>query len=242
MNQISFEQFYYLDEASMKDYIKMGALGAAAMLGNPDSSEGAFVSSSPNEIRSQQSNHQVLNRESFVKLWAVNYQTSNDSSKKDRVRKLMYSERISLRRDVLDSIEIAINIFDGDMGVSKETLRPLMIFTGYVESDYKHLKQLGNGPARGYWQVEPQTAIDIILNARSLLGPKFRNQFSHHMDLINSIKKDTPENRKKIGDAMLEDMDLAAAFAAATWVRQGTKGGDRDIRNYDVRNFMINDK
>lgn len=40
----------------------------------------------------------------------------------------------------------------------------LMIGTIAQESHFKYKKQLGNGPAMSYFQVEPQTAIDIIKN------------------------------------------------------------------------------
>ena len=36
----------------------------------------------------------------------------------------------------------------------------LVVTTGMVESRYKYLRQLGDGPARSFWQVEPATAVD----------------------------------------------------------------------------------
>ena len=39
-----------------------------------------------------------------------------------------------------------------------------MYWTGHVESNYKYLKQLGTGPARSFWQIEPSTAISQINN------------------------------------------------------------------------------
>ena len=38
----------------------------------------------------------------------------------------------------------------------------LMLSTGAVESEFKVRKQNLLGPARGYWQVEPATAVDIF--------------------------------------------------------------------------------
>ncbi len=37
----------------------------------------------------------------------------------------------------------------------------LLLFTGYVESGYKFLKQVPSGPALGFWQVERGTYQDI---------------------------------------------------------------------------------
>jgi len=40
----------------------------------------------------------------------------------------------------------------------------LVYKTGNAETGYKHLKQMGDGPALGFWQVEPATLIDTIDN------------------------------------------------------------------------------
>ena len=45
---------------------------------------------------------------------------------------------------------------------------------GAVESGYKYLRQLGDGPARSFWQVEPLSAIDnlehYLKHRKSLMG------------------------------------------------------------------------
>lgn len=38
----------------------------------------------------------------------------------------------------------------------------LIFWTGYVESRYEYIRQLGWGPAMSFWQVEPNTAVDNI--------------------------------------------------------------------------------
>lgn len=42
----------------------------------------------------------------------------------------------------------------------------LVFQTGYVESRYEYIKQLGTGPARSFWQVEPGMtgALDAVQN------------------------------------------------------------------------------
>ena len=40
----------------------------------------------------------------------------------------------------------------------------LIYKTGMAETGYRHLKQMGGGPAIGFWQVEPATLIDILDN------------------------------------------------------------------------------
>jgi len=36
--------------------------------------------------------------------------------------------------------------------------------TGLVESKYEYIEQIGAGPARSFWQVEPETAVDNCKN------------------------------------------------------------------------------
>ena len=40
----------------------------------------------------------------------------------------------------------------------------LVLVTGIVESRYKFLRQLKDGPARSYWQVEPATCVDNLVH------------------------------------------------------------------------------
>ena len=38
----------------------------------------------------------------------------------------------------------------------------LVLVTGIVESRYEYIRQMGDGPARSFWQVEPATAVDNL--------------------------------------------------------------------------------
>jgi len=38
----------------------------------------------------------------------------------------------------------------------------LVVGTGIVESRYEYIRQLGDGPARSFWQVEPATCVDNL--------------------------------------------------------------------------------
>ena len=50
----------------------------------------------------------------------------------------------------------------------------LVLETGLVESRYMYIKQLGDGPAIGFWQVEPATAVDnlqhFLMHRTGLMG------------------------------------------------------------------------
>ncbi len=49
----------------------------------------------------------------------------------------------------------------GDKFGTKDAIQ-LVLETGLVESRYKYLTQLGDGPAKSFWQVEPATAVDNL--------------------------------------------------------------------------------
>ena len=40
----------------------------------------------------------------------------------------------------------------------------LVLATGIVESRYEYVRQMGDGPARSFWQVEPATAVDNLMH------------------------------------------------------------------------------
>lgn len=49
-------------------------------------------------------------------------------------------------------------------GLYSDNAFNLILGTGAQESRYKYLRQLGDGPARSFWQVEPATAYDNFKN------------------------------------------------------------------------------
>lgn len=230
--QLNFEDYFYLTESPNKfaNALKTGAL-AASLLGTPTSVDATPSNNSPKTTQ-QQTDEYVLDPNMIAKLWSKYYQTRNDPVKTKRATEVA-NVRFEVPVSAVRSIEIAANIFDGDMGVDKEVIKTLLYYTGEIESAYLHKKQLKGGPARSYWQVEPFTAIDVILNARGLLGPKFKKQFPYYEQLF-AMKVNDEANQEKIAKMMLQDQDLAAAFAAATWIRHATKSSDPrwNISNY----------
>ena len=51
----------------------------------------------------------------------------------------------------------------GDKYASDEAVN-LLLATGVVESRYEYIRQLGDGPARSFWQVEPATYVDNLIH------------------------------------------------------------------------------
>ena len=61
----------------------------------------------------------------------------------------------------------------GDKFASDDAVS-LVLATGIVESRYEYVRQMGNGPARSFWQVEAATAVDnlahYLKHRKSLMG------------------------------------------------------------------------
>jgi hypothetical protein len=72
--------------------------------------------------------------------------------------KTMNDQRDIIARAILKAVEILY-----DRECRKEEFG-LLIGTAATESDFVHLRQIGGGPGRGYFQMEPRTAEDIFAN------------------------------------------------------------------------------
>ena len=215
--------FSLYQEGKLSNLAKVGSMAAVSMLGNPNTT---MADTTYNDAYSSE-NMNVLTVDTVVDLWAKYYQTDNDKTKKERARNEL-QDGIDIPSNAKNAINTAVYIFGGDEGVSPNVLNDLLIYTGEIESLYKTRKQYGDGPARGYWQVEPQTAIDLLINSKVYFGKKFQKTFG--TDLLK-ITKDTPRNREVIGNMILKNDHLAATFAAAKWISVADRAGLKDIRN-----------
>jgi len=65
-----------------------------------------------------------------------------------------------MKKQIREIIEWSLK----EMDLYSEDAVDLIYKTGNAETGYKHLKQMGGGPAIGFWQVEPATLIDIMDN------------------------------------------------------------------------------
>lgn len=211
-------------EGKLSNLAKVGAMATASLMGNPNTT---MADTTYNTAYSSE-NMRVLNNETIVSLWGKHYQGRNDPEKKQRAREVI-ANGATAPTDAMNAINIAVYIFGGDEGVSPNVLEDLLIYTGKIESNYQHKKQIGGGPARGYWQVEPFTAVDLLINSRAYFGPKFQKKFG--TDLLKKVKVNNEATRDYVGERILKDNELAAAFAAAKWVSVSKPAGLKDIKN-----------
>jgi len=169
----------------------------------------------------------VLSPETVANLWSKYYQGTNNKHNTQRAIDVI-SDGVDAPDNAINAINTAVYIFGGDEGVSPNVLYDLLLYTGEIETGYRTKKQYEGGIARGYWQIEPETAIDLIINSRTYFGKKFRSVFG---DDILKINKDTPKNREIISNMLLEDDSLAASFAAAKWLSVAKVADLKNIKN-----------
>ena len=101
-----------------------------------------------------------------------------------------------MKKSIKKIIKLALQHLDLD----SEDAREMLYVTGKAESGYKTLQQYGGGPALGFFQMEPNTAIDIWDNY-VMYRPKYRDKlFSLGFDDSN------------VEVCLLSNVGLQAAF------------------------------
>ncbi len=149
----------------------------------------------------------------FVEDWSKNYQTSQDPAKEKRAAEVL-AAGYNVPADAAAAIKTASFIFDGDDGHSAAEIKDYLEKTGAVESGYTTKIQMGGGPARSYWQVEPKTAMDLVKNSSAYFGPKFKKMFGENaLQILQSY------NEQQMSKALLDNDHLAATMAGAVWIR-----------------------
>ena len=153
----------------------------------------------------------------LINNWNKYYQTDNTTvnAAKAKLRLSRMNEPdYKVPDDAISAIENAATNFDGDGGFSKEYLINSLTKIGQIESQYEFKKQLTDKPviedenflARSYWQIEVDTAKDLLKNSSAVFGRKFESTFSKYAkdgktaregllnlsdkDLVNLLEKD----------------------------------------------------
>ena len=94
-----------------------------------------------------------------------------------------------------------------EMDLYSHEAADLIYKTGMAETGYKHLKQMGGGPAIGFWQVEPATLIDIMDNY-----VKYRPELEKRLKSLGF-------NRKHMQVRVMSNIALQAAFCRLKYKR-----------------------
>jgi hypothetical protein len=153
----------------------------------------------------------ILKNEEIVNIWKITYQTTNDPKKNARALKAI-SDKYNIPTEAQNSIQSIVPIYEGDKDFTAQELTELANAIGQIESGYKTKVQIGGGPARSYWQVEPTTALDLLNNSSAIFGPKFENFFSIKYG-TNAVKFLASKSKKEMSQLLESDSDLAVAMA-----------------------------
>jgi hypothetical protein len=114
-------------------------------------------------------------------------------------------------REVIDPAIAALPL-DETKGETVAGLQQLLIGTALQESDLIHTRQMGGGPARGYFQMEPATHDDIWANYLA-----YQKDTAAKVLAVAGLASGTPKA------ALLEDNHVYAALMARVHYRRRSK-------------------
>lgn len=151
---------------------------------------------------------------------AVKMSSKEIKEQKDKATKRLNNGNYNIPSEAKSSINVATDIFDGQNGMNKNQLTNLLSDIGQIESQYDTKIQYEGGPARSYWQVEAESALDVLkqnsLISNPLFGQKFETQFAN----IIKNKSDTTVlkylsnlSNSEMQKLLLNNSDLAATIA-----------------------------
>ena len=108
-----------------------------------------------------------------------------------------------MKKQIREIIEWSLK----EMGLHSKDAVDLVYKTGNAETGYRHLKQMGGGPAIGFWQVEPATLIDIMDNY-----VKFRPKLEKRLKSLGFSQND-------IETRVMSNIALQAVFCRLKYKR-----------------------
>jgi len=161
----------------------------------------------------------------LIKNWNKYYQTDDSiigSIKAKERLKRMNEPGYKIPNDAISAIENAATNFDGDGGFSKKYLIDSLTKIGQIETQYETKIQRGSNPeienfyARSYWQIEVDTAKDILKNSTPVFGNNFESTFSNYAKNGNTARQSLLNlSNRDLVNLLEKDDKLAANIAAA---------------------------
>lgn len=168
-----------------------------------------------------------LSNKAVALLWAEFYQGTGDREKMSRAYEVIMSEYFIPWAGV-NAIGWASSIHGGDMGIPYCIVSQLLKETGAIESLYTTRRQMGGGPARSFWQIEPETAHDLLENSKPLCGMRWQERFGR--------RERHRLVRMKLHDLSVEletRDDLAASIAAMKWIASAHKAIKQTLKQQE---------
>ena len=157
----------------------------------------------------------------LIANWNKHYQTDNSKVNSVKARERL-SRDYTVPDEAISAIENAATNFDGDGGFSKEYLIDSLTKIGQIETQYETKIQRGKNPeiknfyARSYWQIEVETAKDILKNSAPVFGKNFESTFSKYAKNNKTARESLLNlDDKNLVNLLEKDDTLAANIAAA---------------------------
>lgn len=164
-------------------------------------------------------------------IWGELYQTESDLDKMYDFDYVNKPGRAAEHKGIREAIKTIMPAFEGDLDtnwMSSEGFEDLLYKTARHESYNRmnpsnpYTRQKGDGPARSWWQVEPETARDIVTAKREdgSLGPSQRG-WGPKMEEITNISADSlfNMNDEELGNLLESSPVVGAAFAASKYLQ-----------------------
>tara|TARA_R110001606_G_scaffold7033_7_gene31527 strand:+ start:888 stop:1529 length:642 start_codon:yes stop_codon:yes gene_type:complete len=157
---------------------------------------------------------------SFAQTWGSLYQTQSDPKKMDS---FISNNNVKVKDGVIKGLDSALAAFKGDKGIDDQSrLKELLIRTAKHESlGGKYLEQLSGGPGRGAWQVEPNTAKDVLKNS-GLIGKKAEK-------VLGKTKSEILKMSDEKLSTYLKNHKVNAVFATAKYLQSADAKDQLDL-------------
>jgi hypothetical protein len=166
----------------------------------------------------------ILGKDRFlIANWNKHYQTDN-TTKNSLLARERLSRDYTVPNEAVSAIENAATNFAGDGGFSKEYLIDALTKIGQIETQYETKIQRGNNPeienfyARSYWQIEVDTAKDLLENSAPIFGQNFESTFSDYAKNGKTARESLLNLDDKDLVNLLEKDDTLAANIAASLI------------------------
>ena len=177
-----------------------------------------------NKVKAGKINYNFDENDKFIdELWGKYYQGTNSKIKNDAAKERL-NKKFNVPDDAINAINVVAPLFEGDGRFTLEEIKTYLTKIGQIESEYKRntpentTVQIGGGPARSYWQVEPFTANDLLKESSVIFGDKFNKHFKNKYSQKNGMSASEyleSLTLPKLSKLIEKDDELAAAFAAA---------------------------
>jgi len=172
----------------------------------------------------------TISNKAIALLWSEFYQGTGDAEKMSRAYDVI-ENGFHIPWAGYQAIAKATHIHGGDMGVPTSVLQQLLEATGAIESGYGTRVQRGGGPARSFWQVEPETCRDLLTNSKRLCGTRWYNTFGY-----NERTRIMRLTNNDISDLLETNDEFGASMAGMKWIVSANKAIKETLKQQERAN------